>query len=217
MSRYLRSVAIPIVMSGMLQAVEGTPLYTRVKAEGRLLDFQSGDQFNHSNIVPVKMSHAELYAGYRRLLSDLYDWRAYEERAVAFVLQRGERKRSGRSISERDRRALRGILGLFVGRHGLRRALFSWRVLLRVARHRPAAAREALSFILMHKAMYDYTQGLLDGLVAPEVVDGPARIATEAEAGGCSGSDTSDGSSGDEVVSVPVALTPRIPVGPRKG
>jgi radical SAM superfamily enzyme YgiQ (UPF0313 family) len=198
---FAQKAHIPIVMSGMLQAVEGTPLYTRVKAEGRLLDFQSGDQFNHSNIVPVKMSHAELYAGYRRLLSALYDWRAYEERAVAFVLQRGERKKSGRSISERDRRALRGIVGLFVGRYGLRRAAFSWRVLLRVARHRPAAAREALSFILMHKAMYDYTQGLLEELVAPEGVEPvpPSSVDVHDDAP-------------PPAQDVPVALTPRIPV-----
>jgi hypothetical protein len=30
-----------------------------------------------------------------------------------------------------------------------------------------------LSFILMHKAMYDYTQGILEGLVAPEVIEAP--------------------------------------------
>jgi radical SAM superfamily enzyme YgiQ (UPF0313 family) len=165
---------IPIVMAGMLQAVEGTPLFSRVLAEGRLIQVKTtGDQFSHSNIVPVKMSLEELYKGYRRLLSELYDWKAYEDRTVGFLLARGERKKSGRKISKRDMRALWGIIGLFVGRYGLRRAKFSWRVLLRVARHRPAAAREALSFILMHKAMYDYTQGILEGLVAPEVVEAP--------------------------------------------
>jgi hypothetical protein len=147
------------------------------------------------------MTLEELYKGYRRLLSELYDWRAYEERAVGFILQRGERKRSGRKTSKRDVRALRGIIGLFAGRYGLRRARFSWRVLLRVARHRPGAAREALSFILMHKAMYDYTQGLLEELVAPEGVEPvpPSSVDVHDDAP-------------PPAQDVPVALTPRIPV-----
>ena len=164
---FAQRARIPIVMAGMLQAVEGTPLFDRIAAEGRLLSPSTGDQFNHSNIVPMNMTTDELYAGYRDLLAQLYDWRAYEDRAVAFLLQRGARVRSSRKVSRRDLRALRGIAGLFLGRDGLRRARFSWHFLLRIARRRPSAIREALSYIVMHKAMYDYTQGLLTSLAPP--------------------------------------------------
>jgi radical SAM superfamily enzyme YgiQ (UPF0313 family) len=165
-AEFAQHAKIPIVMAGMLQAVEGTPLFERIAAEGRLLSPSTGDQFNHSNIAPMNMTTHELYAGYRDLLTRLYDWRAYEDRAVAFLLQRGDRVRSRRRVSRRDLRALRGIAGLFVGRYGIRRARFSWHFLLRISR-RPSAIREALSFIVMHKAMYDYTQGLLDVLAPP--------------------------------------------------
>lgn len=170
---FAQAANIPIMMSGMLQAIEGTPLFDRKLSEGRLIQALAGDQFSHSNIIPVKMTLEELYAGYRRLLTELYDWKAYEDRTVGFLLQRGERKKSGRAVSRRDLRAMWGILGLFLGRDGWRRVRFSWRVLGRVLRHRPAAWREALSFIAMHKAMYDYTKGVVAGLVAPELVEAP--------------------------------------------
>ncbi|HEX4983835.1 MAG TPA: radical SAM protein [Ilumatobacteraceae bacterium] len=166
-AEFAQQARIPIVMAGMLQAIEGTPLFDRIAAEGRLLSPSTGDQFNHSTIAPRNMTTDELYEGYRRLLAQLYDWRAYEERAVAFLLERGERVTSSRRVSRRDLRAMRSIAGLFVGRDGMRRARFSWHFLLRIARHRPSAIREAVSFILMHKAMYDYTQGLLKYLTPP--------------------------------------------------
>jgi radical SAM superfamily enzyme YgiQ (UPF0313 family) len=168
-AQFAQDARIPIVMAGMLQAVEGTPLFDRIGAEGRLLSTSNGDQFNHSNIVPVNMTSEELYIGYRRLLRQLYDWRAYEDRAVSFLIHRGQRVRSRRRLSRRDVRALRGIAGLFIGRHGLRRARFSWHLLLRVVAQRPSAVREALSYIIMHKAMHDYTQSILEQLVPPDV------------------------------------------------
>jgi hypothetical protein len=170
---FAQQAEIPIVMAGMLQAVEGTPLHARIAAEGRLIHAETGDQFSHTNIIPKQMTLPELYAGYRSLLTQLYDWRAYEERVVGFLRRRGERQRSGRRVSQRDLRALLGISGLLVGRHGLHRAYSSWRLLIRVIRHRPSAFREALSFLLMHKAMFDYTELVVDHLAAPELLPPP--------------------------------------------
>lgn len=168
---FAREARIPIVMAGMLQAVEGTPLFDRVTAEGRLIAGSTGDQFNHSNIVPLNMTIDELYSGYRNLLTQLYDWDEYEQRTVDFILNHGATVRTRHRPSRRDLRAVRGIAGLFIGRHGLRRARFSWHLLGRVIRHRPSAIREALSFIVMHQAMYDYTQSLLQTLGPPTRID----------------------------------------------
>lgn len=170
---FAQRARIPIVMAGMLQAIEGTPLFARIAAEGRLISGSTGDQFNHSNIVPTNMTVDELYSGYRRLLGQLYDWKAYEERAVGFLLNRGPRVKSRRRISRRDLRAVRGVAGFLIGRDGLRRARFSWHFLARVVRHRPSALREAISYVLMHKAMYDYTQSLLATLEASRRVTSP--------------------------------------------
>jgi len=58
-------------MTGMLNALPKTPLYTRLKGEGRLISESVGDQFVFTNIVPKGMSRLELYEGYRRLLNRL--------------------------------------------------------------------------------------------------------------------------------------------------
>jgi hypothetical protein len=47
-------------------------VYDGVAAEGRLLSPGTGNQFNHSNIVPANMTTGEPYARYRRLLTELY-------------------------------------------------------------------------------------------------------------------------------------------------
>jgi radical SAM superfamily enzyme YgiQ (UPF0313 family) len=164
---FAREARIPIVMAGMLQAIEGTPLFDRMAAEGRLLPGNTGDQFNHSNIVPLDMTIDELYSGYRDMLAQLYDWDEYAQRTIDFILGRGAGVRPRHRISRRDLRAVRGIGALFVGRDGMRRAQFSWHLLARVITRRPSAIREALSFIVMHKAMYDYTQTLLETLAPP--------------------------------------------------
>ncbi len=170
---FAQQARIPIVMVGMLQAVQGTRLYDRVLAEGRLIQTTTGDQFTQSNIVPMKMTRQQLHRGYRTLLTELYGWRAYENRTVDFLLNRGQHAQSASSISWRDLRSLPGIFGLLVGRYGLRRARSGWRILRRVAPRRPSAIPDALSFIVMHKAMYDYTESILDGLVAPALSESP--------------------------------------------
>jgi hypothetical protein len=52
-------------------------------------------------------------------------------------------------------------------------ACAAWRILGRVGLRRPRAIPDALSFIVMHKAMYDYTESILDGLVAPALSEAP--------------------------------------------
>lgn len=183
---FAQQAAIPIVMVGMLQAVAGTRLFDRVLAEGRLIDTTSGDQFVGSNIVPTQMTPTQLYEGYRWLLGQLYDWRAYEERTVSLLRRRGAHASPGLGVSRRDLRAARGVAGLFLGRDGWRRARFSWRVLLRVALRRPSATVEALSFIVMHKAMYDYTAKIVPTLVAPELVAAPVMPGVPVELVGVS-------------------------------
>ena len=76
-------------MTGMLQAMPRTPLHERVEREGRLLEASTGDQFVFSNILPLRMSRLELYRGYRWLLEQLYDFRNYRARTLAFLMARG--------------------------------------------------------------------------------------------------------------------------------
>ena len=87
-----------------------TPLHERVEREGRLLADSTGDQFVFSNIEPRSMTRRQLYQGYRRLIEDLYDFRNYRERTLAFLLGRGSQITRGLNIRRGDLRLLARIL-----------------------------------------------------------------------------------------------------------
>jgi len=62
-------------MVGMLQAIPRTPLYERLRQEGRLVD---GDP--NCNFVPKQMSRDELRKGYWQLVERLYSPEAFFDR-----------------------------------------------------------------------------------------------------------------------------------------
>lgn len=74
--RFIRDAGLQVAMVGLLTALPKTPLYERLKREGRLIeDAEASDNTKvQTNIVPKGMSYDELIRGYtnlyRRLLSD---------------------------------------------------------------------------------------------------------------------------------------------------
>jgi radical SAM superfamily enzyme YgiQ (UPF0313 family) len=82
---FIQQSGIVSAMVGLLQAPYGTPLYRRLKAEGRILSQLSGDNVDGStNIVP-KMDIQVLRAGYTRLLKHIYAPSFYYERVITFL------------------------------------------------------------------------------------------------------------------------------------
>jgi radical SAM superfamily enzyme YgiQ (UPF0313 family) len=75
---FVEDARISHAMLGMLTAIPKTPLYTRLRAEGRL-DDQHQDEFG-TNIIPALMSREELREGYRRLLRQLHEPDVYFDR-----------------------------------------------------------------------------------------------------------------------------------------
>jgi radical SAM superfamily enzyme YgiQ (UPF0313 family) len=158
--RFLEAARIPVAMTGMLQAMPKTPLYDRVKKEGRLVAESTGDQFVFSNIVPVQMSRIELYRGYQRLIRDLYSFDAFRRRTLAFVLNRGAQVNRGMNIRKGDLRLLGRVLWHTVVTGGFARAAFTLRLMLGTLLRRPAAFKEACSFAVTHKALAEYMEAL---------------------------------------------------------
>jgi radical SAM superfamily enzyme YgiQ (UPF0313 family) len=163
---FVQAARIPVSMTGMLQAMPKTPLYDRVKQEGRLLHEATGDQFAFSNIRPAAMTQAELYRGYRWLLAQLYDFDNYRERTLGFLLQRGSQVHGGRNVRAGDLRRLRTVLAATLLRGGPRRAWFTLRLLASVLVRRPAVFKEAVSFAVVHQAFHGYMQRLAGDLDA---------------------------------------------------
>jgi radical SAM superfamily enzyme YgiQ (UPF0313 family) len=193
--RFIQDARIPVSMTGMLQAMPKTPLHERVEREGRLLADSTGDQFVFSNIEPASMTRRELYEGYRRLIEDLYDFRNYRERTLAFILSRGRQITRGLNIRSGDLALLGRILRQTILQADPRRAWFTLRLLGETLLRRPSGFKDAVSFAIVHKALAEYMEALgrhLDRAIAEldrggrveaaalaPLVGGPGRLQLE--------------------------------------
>jgi len=156
--RFIDEAAIPISMTGMLNALPKTPLYERLRVEGRLLEESVGDQFVVSNVQPRAMTRLELYEGYGALLRRLYDYGNFRRRSMRLIRTVGTRRRRATSVSGAELRTLARFLlrGVFLAEP--RRAWMTARLLGETALRRPAALPMAVALALMHMHLHDYVQ-----------------------------------------------------------
>ncbi|MBN1218623.1 MAG: DUF4070 domain-containing protein [Anaerolineae bacterium] len=84
---FIQKSGIVTAMVGLLQAPPGTRLYERLKQEGRLLEFGSGDNVDGTtNIIP-KMNLDLLHEGYKSILDHIYAPEHYYQRVRTFLRQ----------------------------------------------------------------------------------------------------------------------------------
>jgi hypothetical protein len=70
--RFIMEAGIQVAMVGLLTALPKTPLYTRLQAEGRLLDQDRVDNTKAAtNVIPKNMSYAQMIDGYQRMVRRL--------------------------------------------------------------------------------------------------------------------------------------------------
>ncbi len=158
--RFIEAARIPVSMTGMLNAIPQTPLHERLRREGRLQAEIVGDQFAFTNIVPAGMTRAELFAGYKRLLEQLYAFGAFRRRALSMLLRRGARQRTAAFVGRDDVALFGRILRDCVWRGSPRRAWMTLSLLAEIAVRRPSALRDAVSLVLLHKHLYEYMRHL---------------------------------------------------------
>jgi hypothetical protein len=133
-----------------------TPLYKRLAETGRLIAQSVGDQFVFTNIVPQGMSRLQLYEGYRDLLRRLYSYRHYRKRAMRLILTKGSQARTKLVASRQDLRILARVVWTCVLRASPARAWMTVSLLLETALRRPRGLRDAVTFALVHKHLYEY-------------------------------------------------------------
>ena len=153
---FIQDAHIPVSMTGMLNAMPKTPLYKRLADAGRLIAQSVGDQFVFTNIVPGGMSRLQLYEGYRDLLRRLYSYRHYRRRAMRLILTKGQQARTKLVASRQDLRIFRRVLWTCILRASPARAWMTLSLLLETALRRPRALRDAVTFALVHKHLYEY-------------------------------------------------------------
>lgn len=80
---FINEAKIPLPMPSMVGALPVTPLYDRIKAEGRLIpDNEAQGNTYFTNIIPKLMTMDELEQGYRTMVMALYDPVNYSNRVL---------------------------------------------------------------------------------------------------------------------------------------
>jgi radical SAM superfamily enzyme YgiQ (UPF0313 family) len=104
---FVRSSGLAEVQYTVLTPFPGTPLYARLRREGRLLAERFWDRCTLFDVtyVPKRMSVAELEAGLRWLFAETYTRRETEARLQSFVAQRRDARVAARQTSAAARSA----------------------------------------------------------------------------------------------------------------
>ena len=139
MIRFVERSGVSMSMVGQLVAVPQTPLYDRLKREGRLRDIQPGDAFGPTNVVTTTPP-LEMVRGFRHVVKTLFDPRAYYERCrknLGLLQPRGPNRRLGTRDFLRMLRSLwvQGVQSTYRGAY--------WRYILWAVRYHPRKLRFA--------------------------------------------------------------------------
>jgi radical SAM superfamily enzyme YgiQ (UPF0313 family) len=174
--QFISRSPISMAMIGILTALPGTQLWRRLAAEGRLHGGSEGDAAYRPNFA-TRLPEAVLVAGYRRLLSRVYEPRAYFDRALrGLSLQRN-------LSPPRHRRSLRysaGALARSLWKQGLRGRYRTeyWRFLARATLAAPSHFARAVALAIHGEHMIRYTfEEVLPRLADPPPLPRPAPLA----------------------------------------
>ena len=169
--RFILDSGIMVAMVGLLTALPKTPLYERLKREGRLVErADHGDNTRaRTNIVPKSMSVAQLTAGYQRLYARLLTDGAIAERIRNKLAHFGASARLVRETPLEAAGILWRLLARGIARGGPRRA---WHFLRSLPLVRPHLVPLAVNDWIAGLAMRDYAERHF-GLPASRAVMSP--------------------------------------------
>ncbi len=102
--QFLSDARILHAMLGMLHAIPKTPLYDRLKNEGRL-DENDTSEFG-TNVIPLQLSRESLRDGYLKVMQELYDPEKYFDRLESLFIHGGFRFGQARNRYWREHRWL---------------------------------------------------------------------------------------------------------------
>lgn len=93
---FIRELAVPTAMVGLLMALPNTRLSKRLAAEGRLLFETTGNNTHEATInFTPKLPEQTLSEGYRRVLETIYNPRIYFERCLELLSRLPAKRRVG--------------------------------------------------------------------------------------------------------------------------
>jgi radical SAM superfamily enzyme YgiQ (UPF0313 family) len=198
--QFITEAGIPNAMIGPLVALPGTPLYQRIKDEGRLLE-ANGDEdrtvaSGYTNIA-TKIPMRTLLEGHHRIIQSIYNPRAYFDRSVVAFCRLPRAKTfagrlkhflwmsavmfRGTSIKRDQNEPKPSLWAKLSSFHGLMQQLpgdyrrearrFAWQIL----RHCPEHFPRALGYMLMGYHYYRFT---IENML-PELEGSLAKLKSE--------------------------------------
>ncbi|RJQ41765.1 MAG: DUF4070 domain-containing protein [Nitrospiraceae bacterium] len=157
--RFIHAASIPVAMVGILQAIPGTPLYERIRQEGRLRDNEEGgirgavNSLIRTNIAPLNMGLEELANGYGFLVRNLYSYDNFAERLINAVKLGKKHGVKGRAkISKKGILTLLRLFKYYVLSTDLRRIYMFMRIIAQTLLHNP----QHVQTVLMHLVVYKH-------------------------------------------------------------
>jgi len=141
---FIQKTGVAAAMVGLLTAVPGTRLYTRLKKQGRILQMSTGDNTDGSlNFIP-KMDREVLINGYKKLLKTIYSHREYYDRAL--ILLREHRPKTRPAIGSKEIGAVfKSLWRIGVLEKG---RLHYWKFLAKVTFRMPRALPRAITLAI---------------------------------------------------------------------
>jgi radical SAM superfamily enzyme YgiQ (UPF0313 family) len=144
---FIQTAGVVMAMEGLLTVLKGTALHKRLEREGRLVGESTGNNVSaRLNFLP-QLDRDMLIAGYKRVLSTLYDpsLRNYFERCWVLIQHLPPAQYRVRRVRSRDIKAfLKTLWRQLLSRQGVAYLRF----LVRVLRMRPKMFPEAVRFAI---------------------------------------------------------------------
>ncbi|RMG43325.1 MAG: DUF4070 domain-containing protein [Acidobacteria bacterium] len=181
MIRFVQESAVPYSMVGILGALPNTPLYERLKKEGRLRELTRemvGDQFGLTNVV-TKIPARQLLEGYRKVMEVIYDPVTYFERCKR-NLERWNPPGTGRGLALRELWA--GVRSIVTQGFSAPYRKAYWRFLGWVLKHHPKKIGRAVAQAVVGHHYITYTREVVLPALQREIEkldagDGGRRLA----------------------------------------
>lgn len=165
---FLQRAGVVFAQLSLLEAMPKTPLWERMKQNGRLEEYRTG---LCTNIKPLNMTYDELVEGYSQLIRRVYDYDAYLERYLGTLTRMGSHK----FPLDRPQPRLQNLINLlkiivfYVFTVNARRRKFFFQMIQGTRRINPNAWRWTVRYLcnFIHFHRYAYEIGMV--VIAPLV------------------------------------------------
>lgn len=143
---YIRELATPAAMVGLLSVLPKTDLEERLRREGRLLERTRGENAGQLTFIPT-IPADKLIAGYHRVLRNIYSPQVYYQRVEEFLKYYHPTVR--KSVGRHNLRDVRAFF-MSIIRVGMfsRNAYRYWRLLFKVITTKPKAFSETVELVI---------------------------------------------------------------------